>query len=86
MFAKKRTAIDDRLETTHTHDWQADSFSRGAYSYAGVGGTRAHKELGKPMAATLFFAGEATNGEETGTVSGAISSGKRAARELLRSR
>jgi monoamine oxidase len=34
----------------------------------------------------LFFAGEATNGEQIGTVAGALASGRRAARELLRSR
>jgi len=33
---------------------------------------------------TLFFAGEATNGAEIGTVAGALSSGRRAAREVLR--
>jgi len=84
-FAMKRTRIDDLLDATHTHDWQSDAFSRGAYSYAGVGGSRAHKELAKPIDATLFFAGEATSADETGTVSGAIASGKRAAREYLRS-
>ena len=84
-FAMKRSRIDDLLDATHTHDWQADPFSRGAYSYAGVGGTRAHKELARPLASTLFFAGEATSADETGTVAGAIASGKRAAHECLRS-
>ena len=83
IFKMQRSVIDDLLSTTHLHDWQAAPFSRGAYSYAAVGGTRAHKELGKPVASTLFFAGEATNDEETGTVSGAITSGKRAAAEFL---
>jgi len=32
---------------------------------------------------TLFFAGEATDVEQTGTVSGAIASGRRAARQVL---
>jgi len=86
MFAMKRAAINDLLDAAHTHDWQADPFSRGAYSYAAVGGTRAFKELAKPIEATLFFAGEATNGDETGTVAGALTSGTRAAREALRSR
>jgi len=85
-FAMKRATIDGLLDAAHTHDWQADPFSRGAYSYAAVGGTRAFKELAKPVEATLFFAGEATNGDETGTVAGALTSGKRAAREALGSR
>jgi len=82
-FGEKRTKLDDRLVDAYTHDWQSDPFSRCAYSYALVGGTSAHRALARPIDDTLFFAGEATNGEETGTVSGAIASGKRAAREIL---
>ncbi|MEA2236017.1 MAG: hypothetical protein QOC81_741 [Thermoanaerobaculia bacterium] len=82
-FAIERKTLDDLLASSHTHDWQADPFSRGAYSYAAVGGTRAHATLAKPVESTILFAGEATNGEETGTVSGAIASGKRAAREVI---
>lgn len=85
-FNLRRRDIDDLFVTAYTHDWQSDPFSRGAYSYAGVGGANAHAQLAKPVQSTLYFAGEATNGEETGTVSGAIASGRRAARELLRGR
>ncbi|HEX3111188.1 MAG TPA: NAD(P)/FAD-dependent oxidoreductase [Thermoanaerobaculia bacterium] len=83
-FDTKRRKIESLLVATYMHDWQADPFSRCAYSYAGVGGAEAHKALGKPIARTLFFAGEATSGDETGTVAGAIESGHRAAREHLR--
>jgi monoamine oxidase len=85
-FGMRRRAIDDLLAGMYTHNWQSDPFSRGAYSYAGVGGTGAHQALAKPIRSTLFFAGEATNGEQTGTVAGAIESGRRASRELLKSR
>ncbi|HEV7922680.1 MAG TPA: NAD(P)/FAD-dependent oxidoreductase [Thermoanaerobaculia bacterium] len=84
-FAQKRKTIDWLLVGAHTHDWQADPFSRGAYSYAGVGGSGAHDALARPVRNTLFFAGEATSSDQTGTVAGAIASGKRAARSLLRS-
>ena len=84
-FVMKRATIDDLLDAARTHDWQADPFSRGAYSYAAVGGTRAHQELARQVESTLFFAGEATNDQETGTVAGALASGRRAAREALRS-
>jgi monoamine oxidase len=84
-FGAKRKTIDALLVAAHTHDWQADPFSRGAYSYAGVGGSGAHDALAKPIRNTLFFAGEATSGDQTGTVAGAMASGKRAARSLLRS-
>jgi monoamine oxidase len=82
VFGVERRTLDDLLEASWTYDWQADPFSRGAYSYAAVGGSGAHAELAKPVAGTLFFAGEATSGDETGTVDGAIASGRRAAREV----
>jgi monoamine oxidase len=82
-FAMQRSEIEPLVDSTHTHDWQADRFSRGAYSYAGVGGQNAHASLAKPLGDTLFFAGEATSSDETGTVSGAIATGKRAAKQLL---
>lgn len=84
-FDVRRRDIEPLLESAHTHNWQADPFSRGAYSYAGIGGAHAHDALAKPVASTLFFAGEATTAEETGTVAGAIGTGRRAARECLRS-
>ena len=83
-FDTKRRKIESQLVATVSHDWQADPFSRCAYSYAGVGGAEAHKQLAKPIARTLFFAGEATSGDQTGTVAGAIESGRRAAREHMR--
>lgn len=65
------------------HDWQADPFARGGYSYVRVGGTGAREELAAPLEDTLFFAGEATDTEQSGTVGGALASGLRAAREIL---
>ena len=79
-----RRRLDTLLAGTFMHDWQSDPFTRGAYSYAGVGGANAHAALAKPMKKTLFFAGEATSSDQTGTVAGAIESGQRAAREVLR--
>jgi monoamine oxidase len=65
------------------HDWQHDRFARGAYSYARVGGSEAAKTLARPFARTLFFAGEAIDVEgETGTVEGAIASGRLAANKV----
>ena len=80
-----RRRVASKLDAAHTHDWQADPFSRGAYSYAGVGGSNAYRALAKPVANTLFFAGEATS-DQTGTVAGAIASGRRAARQILAAR
>ena len=83
VFRMPRKRIDALLRGSWTHDWQSDPFIRGAYSYPGVGGRNAHKALARPSEETLFFAGEATNGEQTGTVAGAIESGRRAAKEVL---
>lgn len=67
------------------HDWVHDPFARGAYSYQMVGGIDAPAALARPLAGTLFFAGEATDTDgATGTVHGAIASGRRAARQVLR--
>lgn len=83
-WSMPRRKVDELLAGTFMHDWQADPFSRGAYSYSAVGGAHAHDALAKPLRKTLFFAGEATSSDQTGTVAGAIDSGRRAARELLR--
>jgi len=73
------------LKCPYFHDWQSDPYSRGAYSYAKVGGAEAPRRLGAPLADTLFFAGEATDvSGHNGTVHGAIASGRRAAAEILR--
>jgi len=65
------------------HDWQADPFARGGYSYVKVGGTGAREKLAEPLEDTLYFAGEATDTEQSGTVGGALASGLRAAHEIL---
>lgn len=75
-------ALLDRLAW---HDWQADPFARGAYSYVGPGGSRARAMLARPLAGTLYFAGEACDtGDEPATVGGALRSGERAVQRLLR--
>jgi monoamine oxidase len=73
------------LAGVFTHDWQHDPFARGAYSYQMVDGAEAPKALARPVDQTLFFAGEAADAEgSTGTVHGAISSGRRAASQVIR--
>jgi monoamine oxidase len=67
----------------HFHDYDADPFSRGAYSYTRVAGTGAAQRLAQPLGDRLFFAGEATEPDYEGTVGGAVISGERAARRVL---
>ena len=74
--------VDD-LEAALVHDWRRDPYARGAYSYVMVGGAGAREALAAPLSDTLYFAGEATDSEESGTVGGALHSGLRAAKEIL---
>lgn len=83
-FAIPRRRLDPLLLAWFSHDWSADPFSRGAYSYVGVGGVPAQKALARPAAGTLFFAGDALDPQETGTVAGAVATGLRAGREAAR--
>ena len=55
-----------------------------AYTYVRAGGAGALKVLATPVQGTLFFAGEATEDSEMGTVGGALASGKRADDECIR--
>ncbi|HKC41844.1 MAG TPA: NAD(P)/FAD-dependent oxidoreductase [Gemmatimonadales bacterium] len=84
ILAVPRRDLEDQLDASASHDWRADPFARGAYSYIGVGGIGAPRALARPVEGTLFFAGEATDGPQIGTVAGALASGRRAAREVLR--
>lgn len=68
------------------HDWAKDPFAQGAYSYVRVDGAGAREALAAPLADTLYFAGEATSADDSGTVAGALQSGLLAARELTRRR
>ncbi len=78
-----RIDVEAELRAWYVHDWQQDPFSRGAYSYVTVGAQAPHAALARPIEQTLFFAGEATDEEEGGTVAGALRSGHRAAREIV---
>jgi monoamine oxidase len=83
MLGITHSRLDGLLESWRAHDWRRDPYSRGAYSYVGVGGLPAQRALARPVEGTLFFAGETTEPEEMGTVTGAIQSGRRAARRIL---
>jgi monoamine oxidase len=76
--------VANLLEAAYFHDWHADPFARGAYSYAPAHALPARNLLATPVARTLYFAGEATelNGHSA-TVHGAIASGKRVAQQIL---
>jgi monoamine oxidase len=79
---RNRPQADFEVEAAYLHNWQRDPFALGAYSYVTVGGGDARRALAAPLDGTLFFAGEATDTQsEAATVTGALESGSRAARE-----
>lgn len=81
-----RGALDAQLDAWHVHNWSADPFARGAYSWVGVGGMQAPAQLAAPVDGTLFFTGEATHtGGDTGTVHGALATGASAAQRVIAS-
>ena len=85
IFGTSRRRLGALLEGAWLHRWDSDPFSRGAYSYQLVGGAQAPEALARPVRGTLFFAGEATAPDgRIGTVDGAIASGLRAAKQILR--
>jgi monoamine oxidase len=84
-LAMDRRELTRRLEAYFSHDWSADPFSQGAYSYVLAGGLSAHRTLARPVARTIFLAGEATcGGGANATMDGAIESGRRAAEGVIR--
>ena len=83
LLPVKVVTLRKHLVSSHVHDWVADPFSRGAYSYARVGGDDASARLGRPVERTIYFAGEAADPEgRTGTVHGAIATGQRVAEAI----
>jgi len=87
VLGLERSYIEERLAGWYMHDWSADPFTRGAYSYIPVGGLDAQKILAEPLEGTLFFAGEALSLQgHIGTVHGAIESGRRVAEEIQSSK
>lgn len=76
--------ITAELRNAYFHDWQADPFALGAYTYLRVGAADARERLADPIADTLFFAGEATSSDDAGTVAGAFDSGYSSALKTVR--
>ncbi len=67
-----------------TTRWSRDPHARGSYSINAVGSTRADRvALTRPIEGRLFLAGEATEPDYSGTVHGALLSGRRAARQVI---
>jgi monoamine oxidase len=75
--------LQQYITSSHIHNWIADPFSKGAYSYNSVTSAAAKKILATPVSNTLFFAGEALGEDFNGTVEAALRSGKNIAEKIL---
>ncbi|QQS11736.1 MAG: FAD-dependent oxidoreductase [Rhodospirillales bacterium] len=65
--------------------WLSDPWARGSYSYPAVGSPPEDRALhARPLGGRVFFAGEATETGDYGTVQAALKSGERAAEAVFR--
>lgn len=84
IFQIPRKTLQSKLISSCIHNWYADEFSRGAYSYETIYSKKAKTIITTPIENTLYFAGEAYyEGSESGTVEAALMSGQKAAQKLL---
>jgi monoamine oxidase len=85
IFGFTEAKLREQLIATHYHDWRADPFALGAYTYVAVGGLETIERLAQPFEDTVYFAGEATDTEgHWGTVHAAIATGYRAAGQVIK--
>jgi monoamine oxidase len=83
IFKLDLSLLSQYLTGTHIHDWIADPFTKGGYSYVTVNSRSAVAVLRTPIASTLFFAGEALAKKSNATVEAAFESGKSSAEKIL---
>ncbi|MEM1051196.1 MAG: FAD-dependent oxidoreductase [Pseudomonadota bacterium] len=68
-------------------NWSQDPFSFGSYSYfAREAASQDYRELGRPIAGRIFFAGEATHTRYNSTVHAALETGLSAAEDALQAK
>ncbi|MGN6728070.1 MAG: flavin monoamine oxidase family protein, partial [Tepidisphaeraceae bacterium] len=82
LFGRSKEDLLPRIETMTIRDWRNDPNTFGAYSYPRVGAADVAEQLTRPIAETLYFAGEHTDLPQIGTVAAAIASGTRAAAQI----
>lgn len=85
QLGASRTTLDDLLTGFWRSRWDEEPYARGAYSYVLKDGVETSSLLEQPVENTLYFAGEAFAGQSArGTVTGALASGRSAARALMK--
>lgn len=84
VFGISPSMLKDELVHAKVINWSRDKYARGAYSYSTPATAQAIDVLLQPVEDTLFFAGEAlSHSGISGTVEAALTSGLRAAHEIL---
>jgi monoamine oxidase len=84
IFGAAARAAAGQMVGAYHHDWIADPYARGVYSYGGVGAIEARQTLAEPVEGTLFLSGEAfAQAGRNATVHGALMSGTVAAKQVL---
>lgn len=84
IFKRSIGELKDELIAWNVVNWTADPFTRGSYAYDTVAAPAARAILSAPVNNTIYFAGEYLyDGPAMGTVEAALTSGAKAAGELL---
>lgn len=76
--------LQQYIKAFHVKNWNADPFSKGAYSYNSITSGAAKKIFSTPVGNTIFFAGDAYNINSNATVDAALESGKQVAERMLK--
>jgi len=86
IFILTYNEVKSRLLSYKIFDWIKDPFTRGAYSYEVVEGSRLKEVMREPEEDTIYFAGEGYHpGQNGGTVEAALSEGFRVVRDMTSS-
>lgn len=65
-------------------DWATNPLTHGAYAAIRPGTHGVRKKLARPIAEKVFFAGEAMGGSRSALVDGALNSGRKAAKKMIK--
>lgn len=82
IFNLSPEVVRKNIKAAKIFNWKSDPFSVGAYSYATLNRLHWLHILNQPIENTIYFAGEALESENTGTVEAALVSGIKAAERI----
>lgn len=83
IFKLSSDYLSSITQATKVLNWKTDPFSAGAYSYVTINRLKQIHILNEPVANVIYFAGEALETENTGTVEAALVSGMKVADKII---